>query len=105
MMINHNVKEMIFIKKALKGVSIDKAIENLYDTGLSITESIKMIKKYYHMSLREAKDYVSKHPVWDSIATAAAPLHDELIKNYDILIKPQKGENISSTMNLQVEIT
>ena len=98
-------QEMTKIKEnALNGISIDNTIISLYKIGLSITESIKFIKVYYQMSLREAKDNVSKHSVWDSITAAARPLHDELIKNYDILIKPQEGENISSTCNLQIKI-
>jgi hypothetical protein len=101
---HNNKKEFIKIKNALKGISIDNAIVKLYEMGISITESIKLIKEYYKISLREAKDKVSNNPVWESVVAAASPIHDELINNYYELIKPQKGERISSTLKLQVEM-
>ncbi len=60
------------------GVPMEKSIRKLYDMGLTITQSIKVIRTGFGISLREAKDHVSNHPVWAAVTLAAGPLHEDL---------------------------
>ena len=60
--------------------SIDHAIRVLHEQGFTITETMKVLISEYGMSLREAKQLVSTHPVWKAVTKAAEPLHDDLIK-------------------------
>ena len=62
--------------------SIDDVIKVLNERGLTIMESIKVLISEYGMSLSEAKESVSVHPVWKTVTEAAEPLHDELIKTW-----------------------
>ena len=61
-------------------IKIESTIKALHDKGLTIMKSIKMLMSIYNMSLSEAKTLVSNHPVWRSVAEAAEPLHEDLVK-------------------------
>ena len=60
--------------------SMDHVIETLYEQGLTIMESIKVLISDYGMSLREAKEVVSIHQVWTEVVKATGPLHNTLIE-------------------------
>jgi hypothetical protein len=79
-----------------KGVSIENAITQLHEKGFTITHSMRILKTVYGISLKEAKNYVSNHPVWESIVIAAKPLHDELIASLGELLTPTEEEEFTA---------
>jgi len=54
-----------------------------HEQGLTIMESIKVLISDYGMSLREAKEIVSIHPVWTEVVKATGPLHNTLIEIWE----------------------
>lgn len=66
-------------KEIKGGKSHDEIIELLHDSGLTITESMKVVMELFKISLGEAKIVVAGHPVWSNVVEAAKPLHNDLI--------------------------
>lgn len=64
------------------GQSTGQLIEFLQRSGITITESIKIVKQTLGLSLGNAKKIVSSHPAWRGIAQAAEPLHQELAREF-----------------------
>jgi len=58
----------------------DAAIRDAHARGLTIVDTIKMIRERYQMSLREAKDVVSNHSIWQDVVQASDSLKDDLEK-------------------------
>jgi len=50
--------------KLQAGTTIDEVIAYLHDQGLSILDTIKVIRQVGRMSLGDAKQIVSNHTVW-----------------------------------------
>jgi phage terminase large subunit-like protein len=65
------------------GKSSEDIIESLHASGLTITESMKIIMELFKISLGEAKMMVTGHPAWNNVVNAASPLHDDLIRKID----------------------
>lgn len=65
------------------GRSKKEIIELLHDSGLTITESMKIIMDLYKISLGEAKMIVVSHPAWKNVVHAASPLHKDLIRKIE----------------------
>lgn len=62
-----------------QGMSLSDVILYLKREGLSITESIKMVRILYKLPLGEAKQVVSNHRVWETTLRNNEPLHEELV--------------------------
>ena len=60
------------------GTDIDEVIKFLYESKISITESIKMIRDGFGFSLKESKNKVCSHPSWKTVVEGNQKLHDEL---------------------------
>ena len=52
----------------------------LHARGLSIVESVWVIRQATLFPMKEIKDLVTCHPVWADIVRATEPLHDALEK-------------------------
>ncbi|HZR44574.1 MAG TPA: hypothetical protein VFB12_30965 [Ktedonobacteraceae bacterium] len=59
-----------------EGEMIEDVIVALHAEGLTILDSIKMVRELYQLSLGEAKQVVSAHPVWKEVVQASEPLHE-----------------------------
>ncbi len=68
------------LRKKSEGASIADVIVMLHDEGLSIVESMWVVRQAYELPLDQVKDLVSAHPIWELIVRAAEPLHEELEK-------------------------
>ena len=55
--------------KLQAGTTIDEVIVYLHDQGLSILDTIKVIRQVERMSLGDAKQIVSNHTVWQQSAS------------------------------------
>ncbi len=73
-------------KEVRDGKSSEEIIESLHASGLTIAESMKIIRELYKISLGEAKMMVARHPVWKDVIDAHTPFHDDLIR----IIKKKK---------------
>ncbi|WP_157212668.1 hypothetical protein [Herbaspirillum sp. CF444] len=58
----------------------DAAIRDAHIRGLTIVDTIKMIRERYQMSLGEAKDLVSNHCIWQDVVQASDSLKDDIEK-------------------------
>jgi hypothetical protein len=61
-----------------RGMSQNDVILHINREGLSITQSIKIVRTLYNLPLGEAKQVVSSHPVWETTVRNAEPFHEEL---------------------------
>jgi len=59
-----------------QGASREDIIARLHEDGLWIIEAIKAVRRLYGVGLGEAKQLVSTHPSWITIARQAEPLHE-----------------------------
>jgi hypothetical protein len=59
-------------------MSLSDVILRLKREGLSITESIKLVRLFYKLPLAEAKQIVSNHQAWETTHRNNDPLHEEL---------------------------
>lgn len=59
-----------------KGAPADELIVYLHETGLSIVESIRVLRQTLGIRTGEAKRLVDEHPVWRDDVEANEPLHD-----------------------------
>ena len=59
-------------------MSLSNVILYLNREGLSITESIKIVRTHYKLPLSEAKQIVSNHEVWGATVRDHEPFHEEL---------------------------
>ncbi len=66
--------------KVTSGLPINEAIVLLHQSGFSIVESMKFLKREYGISLAEAKKVVSMHPVWSKVVAESELLIDEILK-------------------------
>lgn len=60
------------------GQGQDELIRVLHEKGLSITESMKILREVGSISLAEAKAAVARHPAWADVVASADRLHDEV---------------------------
>lgn len=63
-----------------RGGSWNDVIVFLQDQGLSIVESVWVIREISLKPLSEVKDIVTTHPIWAEMVRATEPLHDALEK-------------------------
>ena len=63
-----------------RGSTQDDVIRYLRDQGVSITDSIILLREIYNISLGGAKAAVTAHPVWHSTVEANRELHDLAIQ-------------------------
>jgi len=61
-----------------QGVSPEDVVAELHQNGLTIIQSIRVLRDASSLTLGQAKDIVSSHPVWAEVVRAAEPLHDDL---------------------------
>jgi ribosomal protein L7/L12 len=66
-----------------QGLNRDDLIAYLHQEGATIMESLKVLMQVFGLSLGDAKQVVSAHPVWKDTVAAAAPLHEELEKEIE----------------------
>jgi hypothetical protein len=69
--------EKVCEKKLRTGGTLDDVIEYLHVQGVSILDAIKVVRNASGMSLGDAKQAVSCHAAWQTIAKANEALHDE----------------------------
>ena len=74
------VKSKPWLDKDLKGIPLNDMIFMLKQEGLSIIDSIKVVRDVYGLSLGQSKIVVTSHPCWVEFVQASEPLHDELEK-------------------------
>lgn len=67
-------------KRVGHGASRGDLILYLRDEGITIVESMKVLKEIYKLSLGEAKELVTAHPAWTDEVRSADILHEELEK-------------------------
>lgn len=61
-----------------------KRLQQLYDEHKTVIAAIKAIRTEFQLDLGEAKQRVNDHPAWTRKVTAAKPLHDELIRHFNM---------------------
>jgi len=62
--------------KLQAGTTLDEVIVYLHGQGLSILDTIKVIRQVGRISLGDAKQIVSHHTVWQQTVKANEALHD-----------------------------
>lgn len=62
------------------GASCGELVFYLHEQGLTIVESMRVLKETYNLSLGEAKEIVTAHPIWANAVRNADSLHEELEK-------------------------
>lgn len=65
------------------GQSQGEILADMKRTGLTIMDAIKATRELFSVSLGDAKQLVSQHPDWLTVAAASAPLHESLIQSFD----------------------
>ena len=63
-----------------RGASREELILYLHDQGLTIVETMRILKETYKLSLGKAKEIVTAHPVWANEVKGADRLHSDLEK-------------------------
>lgn len=63
-----------------RGTPLGKTIVMLHDRGLSIVESMWVVREITQRSLKDVKMLVTAQPVWEKLVEANEPLHDDLEK-------------------------
>lgn len=63
---------------------IDHFIHDAYVRGLTIVETIKLVKERFHLALAQAKEVVATHPDWRFVLSAAEPLQKEIFRIFQI---------------------
>ena len=66
--------------RVIQGEQRDKVIEDLHKAGLSIIDTIKVVRVLYQMSLKDAHLIVAEHRAWQSTVKNAEPLPNEIEK-------------------------
>ena len=61
-----------------EGASLSDIVAELHGSGLTIIESIRVVREACSTSLGQAKVIVTSHPVWAKVVRAAEPLHDDV---------------------------
>lgn len=61
-----------------QGVSLEDVVAELHADGLTIIQSIRVVREASDLTLGQAKEVVSSHPVWAEVVRAAEPLHEDL---------------------------
>ena len=72
--------KIICQKKLKEGKEQKEIIKFMHDSGLTITESMKIFMDLFEVSLAESKSIVASHPIWNSIVKASSVLHEDLAK-------------------------
>ena len=62
-----------------------RALANLKQQGLSISQAIKAVRAVANVSLGQAKEWVSSSAAWRDVAAQSKPLHDDAIAVIDSL--------------------
>lgn len=63
-----------------RGATREEIVARLHERGISIIDSMKVLKELYGLSLGEAKAVVTAHPAWISAVTRADVLHGEIVE-------------------------
>ncbi len=63
-----------------QGASREEIIASLHAQGISIIESMKVIRVLYGVNLHDAKLIVTAHPVWANLVQSWDPIHAALIE-------------------------
>jgi hypothetical protein len=58
------------------GAPADELIVHLHGAGLSVVESIRILRQALGLRTGEAKRLVTGHPLWRDEARASEPLHE-----------------------------
>ena len=74
--VDHTISKYKFLVE--QDMSLNDVILYLNREGLSITESIKVVRILYKLPLAEAKRIVSSHRVWETTQRNNEPFHEEL---------------------------
>ena len=61
------------------GKGSDAVLSRLYEEGVSIIDSMKVIRALYGINLAEAKRIVSVHPIWKAIVHPTQTLFEEIM--------------------------
>ena len=79
---NENIEQIVqdYQPYIAHGMSREEVIQHLHADGLTIMQSIKVVRVLYKMSLGDAKMVVSEQPVWAMVAQAHQPFHEEVVK-------------------------
>lgn len=75
--------------KVKENLPVEEAVVLLHKEGCTIVESISFIVSEYKISLKDAKEIVSNHSVWNEVVQASKPMQDELL---DSLTNDAKGK-------------
>lgn len=67
-------------KRVSHGASREDLILYLHHEGITIVDSMKVLKEIYKISLGEAKEIVTAHPAWTDEVRSADILHEQLEK-------------------------
>ena len=65
------------MQKPIDIEAVNAVIASLRVEGVSITETMKMVRQQFGVDLGIAKDLVSSHRAWHDVVRANASLHDE----------------------------
>ncbi|HKY30184.1 MAG TPA: hypothetical protein VJM12_19800 [Pyrinomonadaceae bacterium] len=78
----NNLKSLVLDcqQRISQGASREDLILYLNQKGLTIVESMRILKETYQVSLGEAKKMVTAHPVWADTVRDGDILHEELEK-------------------------
>lgn len=66
-------------EEVAKNAGREDLIRYMHDRGLSIMDSIKVVRWMYALSLGEAKRIVTAHPIWTNVVRNADTVHEQLI--------------------------
>lgn len=98
-MSNNDLEPVIedYRKRVTQGEQRDKVIEDLHTDGLSIIDTIKIVRALYKLDLKEAHLIVACHPAWQSTVRNAEPLHNEIEKALKVAIRLDLCQQTSSS--------
>jgi hypothetical protein len=66
-----------------KNVSKADIVAYLHEQGVSIIESMKVVRVVFDLSLAQSKELVVSHPDWEILVRNSEPLHEDLIKAFN----------------------
>ena len=67
-------------KQVAQSASRDEVIASLHAQGVSIIESMKIVRVLYSVNLHDAKLIVTAHPVWADLVQSWEPIHAALLE-------------------------
>jgi ribosomal protein L7/L12 len=73
------------------GAPAPELIVYLHGAGLTIVESIRILRQTLGLGTGEAKRLVAEHPVWRDEVQASQPLHDAVEARLDAIAARRRG--------------